>query len=296
MVSVVIPNLNYGRFLRQAIDSVLQQTVPPLEIIVVDDGSSDDSVAVVRGYGTRVVLLEQSRGGVARARNRGAASATGSHLAFLDSDDAWAPSKLAAQLSRLRDDAVGLVYCGVEFIDEQGTVLAISTRGKAGRLLEDLALLRDFGSMGGGSGCLITREAFERAGRFDERLSTSADWDLFRRIATAYAFAYVAEPLVKYRVHGAGMHRNVDLLKDDMLLAFGKMFSDPAAHEVSPLRRRAYANLFLILGASYLRAGRGGRAAACVARSLVLWPPVLVQLAALPFRRVLWPRRVANPS
>lgn len=293
---MVIPNYNYGRFLRQAIDSVLGQTVPPREIIVVDDGSADNSIAVVRGYGSRVALLEQTRGGVARARNRGAAAATGSHLAFLDSDDAWAPSKLEAQLARLNEDQVGLVYCGVEFIDEQDIVLGISTRGKSGRLLEDFALLRDFGSMGGGSGCLITREAFERAGRFDERLSTSADWDLFRRIATTYSFAFVAEPLVKYRVHATGMHRNVDLLKEDMLLAFGKMFDDRAAQELRPLRRRAYANLFLILGASYLRAGCRGAAAACVARSLLFWPPAVARSAALPLRRLLWRGSAANPG
>lgn len=285
-VSVVIPCFNYARFLGEAIESVLAQTAAPREIIVVDDGSTDDSTTVARRYGSAVVLLELHREGVARARNHGIEASKGSVLAFLDADDAWAPRKLEAQLQRLDAERVGLVYCGVAFVDERGVVQATSTRGRSGRVLRDFALMRDVGSMGGGSGCLIPRAALDRVGRFDERLSTSADWDLFRRLATHYDFEYVPETLVRYRLHGSGMHRNVDLLRDDMLRAFGKMFVDEAAHEVHPLRRHSYGNLFLILAASYWHAGRRRTALAYLARGLHMWPPSVVKMAVWPFRRL----------
>ena len=89
LVSVVIPNYNYGQYLRQAIDSVLAQTYPAIEIIVVDDGSQDKSEAIVRSYGERVRLIAQRNQGVSVARNRGVQESAGEFVAFLDADDAW---------------------------------------------------------------------------------------------------------------------------------------------------------------------------------------------------------------
>ena len=97
-VSVIIPNYNYARFIGEAIESVLAQTYQPLEIIVVDDASTDDSIKVIESFGDKVKLIRQENGGVGKARNTGARNAGGDFLAFLDADDIWLPEKIEKQI------------------------------------------------------------------------------------------------------------------------------------------------------------------------------------------------------
>src|SRR5438309_4900890 len=98
LVSVVVPNYNYGRYVREAVDSVLGQTYPAVEVIVVDDGSSDDSLSVLQSYGSKIKLVVQPNGGVHKARNRGIEESKGEFVAFLDADDVWEPTKLERQV------------------------------------------------------------------------------------------------------------------------------------------------------------------------------------------------------
>jgi glycosyltransferase involved in cell wall biosynthesis len=115
LVSAIIPSYNYGRYLAEAIDSVLSQTYPGIEVIVVDDQSTDDSVEIARGYGDRVRLVQVAHGGVSMARNTGVAVARGEYLAFLDADDVWVETKLARQVSALQaDDALDIVFGHVQ--------------------------------------------------------------------------------------------------------------------------------------------------------------------------------------
>src|SRR4051812_3217208 len=117
-VSVVIATYNHGRYLREAIDSALAQTHPPLEVIVVDDGSTDDTAEILQTYGGRIRAMRQANAGVAAARNAGLAAASGRYVGFLDSDDVWAPDKLARQLAVFdAQPALGLVHCGLERTD-----------------------------------------------------------------------------------------------------------------------------------------------------------------------------------
>ncbi len=285
LVSVVIPNYNYGRFLGEAIESALGQTYPHREIIVVDDGSTDESETVLRGFGGRIHWVRQGRQGVAAARNRGVAESRGALLAFLDSDDAWHPEKLARQVACLSRPAVGLVCCGLEYIDESGRVLGQSLPTQRGRLLKEIALLR-WSYAPGGSAALVRRASLQRAGLFDPELSTSADWDLWRRIACDDEIEICPEPLVQYRVHAGSMHRDLAVFERDMLRAFAKMFQDPAAAAVHGLRRRSYSNLYRQFSGSYARAGRWGKAVAYAWRSVLAWPPSAVTLGAVPIRRL----------
>jgi len=125
-VSVVIPAYNSAAYLSRAIESALGQRYPQdrLEVIIVDDGSSDDSPAIAEGYAdrnARVLALRQANAGPAAARNRGIAAAGGELIAFLDSDDAWEPTKLARQAALFQaDPQLGLVHCGCRFVDAYG--------------------------------------------------------------------------------------------------------------------------------------------------------------------------------
>src|SRR5437870_11720 len=106
-VSVIIPNYNYAHYVSQAIDSVLAQTYPHREVIVINDGSTDNSAEVLRSYGDSIRWIDQENRGQSVARNRGIEESRGDLVAFLDGDDAWLPTKLQRQIECLRDDGVG---------------------------------------------------------------------------------------------------------------------------------------------------------------------------------------------
>ena len=253
-VSVVIPTHNHAAFLRQAIDSALSQTLPPLEIIVVDDGSTDETPAILREYGSRIRPIRQPNAGVAAARNTGIGAATGDLIAFLDSDDVWEPSKLARQVARFKADAaLGLVHCGLERIDLTGRRLSVLVGGLEGRVaLEMLRLDREV-IAGPGSTILVPRVIAEQLGGFDVRLPPSEDWDFCYRVATLYRVGFVPDILVRYRIHPLGIHWKIDKMRDGMLLALEKAFqsTDP---EVQRLRAHAYGRLHRVLAGCYFEA------------------------------------------
>jgi glycosyltransferase involved in cell wall biosynthesis len=286
LVSVVIPNHNYARFLPQAIESVLEQRYEALEVLVVDDGSTDHSRDVLSRYEGRVRLFLQPKGGVAGARNRGIAESRGELVAFLDSDDFWLPGKLSRQVALLESGDFGMVYCGLRLVSEEGEVLGEIREGLSGSVLQPLALLEEPGIPASGSTALVRRECLDRVGFFEPALSTSADWDLWRRIASGYSIGMVREALAGYRLHANSMHRNVELFEKDMLLAFERMFADPTARAVHPLERRARARLYLVLAGSFFRGGNWARALTYGAKSLGLDPRGLRHIARLPARRL----------
>jgi len=288
LVSVVIPNYNCGRYLSAAVDSVLSQTYANLEVIVVDDGSTDQSESVLRSYEDRIRWLRQPNRGVSAARNLGIQESHGELVAFLDGDDLWRRDKLERQVPVFENPSVGLVYCGLEQIDGAGRPLGTRTSEMRGRVLRQLALLRGPGVLGPGSSAVLRRECLDRVGLFDTELSNAEDWDLRRRIACHYEIEVAPEPLVLYRLHGRGAHRNVAAYERDQLRAFERMFSDAAAREVHPLRRRCYANLYVTLAGSWLHAGDWRKAARWAARAVVTWPGCASYLAAFPAR---WLRR-----
>ncbi len=286
LISVVIVNYNYRRFLAQAIDSALAQTHPQVEVIVVDDGSNDGSLALLESYGARIRWFEHQQLGVSAARNRGIAECGGAFVAFMDADDYWRPDKLAKQLQQFDDARVGMVYCGLQYVDESGKPLSTNTEGRFGEVLVDLALMTAPGVPVGGSAAVVRRECFHRVGEFDRELSTSADWDMWRRLACHYLIRIVPEPLACYRQHGAAMHRNVELFEHDMLHAFADMFSDPSAAAIHQLRRRCYGALFRTLAGSFWRVARWDKCLHYAVRSVLAWPPEIAYLTHYPLRQL----------
>ncbi|MBI3825234.1 MAG: glycosyltransferase [Candidatus Rokubacteria bacterium] len=286
LVSVVISNYNYARFLGEAVESVLKQTYRHREIIVVDDGSTDDSPAVVRRFGDAIQYHRQPNQGVSTARNFGARASHGELIAFLDSDDAWLPEKLKRQIPLFAKRDVGMVYAGLRYVDASGRPLGMRTSGRTGRVLREIALLRGPGVPASGSSAVVRRRCFEQLGGFDPDLSTGADWDLWRRIACHWEIDLIREPLVLYRLHGRGMHRNLDVFEYDKMVAFAKMFADPAATEVHRLRRRCYGNLYMTLSGSHYQAGNVRQAVRFALRAISTWPPAGGYLLAFPLRHL----------
>ena len=201
-VSIVLPTYNRKALLKRAVDSVLNQTHPDFELIVVDDGSTDgtaEAIALLGDPRIRFLQLEQNRGAGA-ARNAGIQQAIGRFLAFQDSDDEWAADKLEKQLQcmELQGSEVGVVYSDMERVESDGTVRYYrSPTVVPDRLVDpDRAFYQVYGL--GIQSTLIRRECFDRVGTFDERYRCFEDLELFIRLLKHYRFHHLQEPLVRY--------------------------------------------------------------------------------------------------
>ena len=249
---------NYGRYVRAAIESALAQTAAPLEIIVVDDGSTDETPEVLASFGDRIRTFRTQNQGAAAARNFGVAQARGEYIAFLDADDLWRSDKLELQLACFAaDPGIGLVHCAHTMFSEHGSEEGSDEPridGMEGWVARDLLLLRQH-VINPGSSIVIPRRIFDEVGGFDTTLRVSEDWDLCYRIATRYRIGYVPQTLFRYREHSRGLHYNVRWMEEGMLRAFGKAFAE-AGPEVQALRSQAYGRLHRILSGSYFHAGR----------------------------------------
>ena len=214
MVSVVITCYNYGKYLAGCLDSVLGQTYRDIEIIIVNDGSTDDTDEIVKKYlsDPRVRYIKQRNAGQANAKNIGIRSASGEFVAFLDADDVWASSKLEQQIPLFSDPAVGVVYCRAQYIGDDGRSLDFTTKGKylqprSGKVIPYLF----FDNFIPFSASVVRKECLERTDLFDESLKMGIDWDLWLRISASYLFAYVDEPLLYYRIgHSGQMSKNLE--------------------------------------------------------------------------------------
>jgi glycosyltransferase involved in cell wall biosynthesis len=204
-VSVVIPTRNRSTLLALTLRSVLCQRDVDLEVVIVDEASTDDTpafLASVRDRRVRVIRHDSARG-VSTARNHGAAAADADWIAFLDDDDLWAPNKLALQLQAARASSALWAYVGHININMHHVVTGGAPPLGPRALVEELP--RHNVVPGGCSGVMVSKKGLAIAGMFDERLQPLADWDLWLRLSHAGAPACVPQPLVAYRVHGQQM-------------------------------------------------------------------------------------------
>lgn len=285
-VSLIIPSYNYGRFIGEAIESALRQTVEPKELIVVDDGSTDETEDEVGRFGERVRYVHQDNRGVCAARNRGVAESTGEFLLFQDADDISEPSRLEKQLAVFQsDDEVGLVHCGLrEFSEDANGDGEIDIDGMEGWVADELILWERPVIVGPGGTIMVSRKAFDAVGGFDERMKVGEDWDFCYRVARKFKVGFVPEPLVNYRIHSDAAHNNVYEMERGVRHFYEKAFADGG--EVLKLRRRAYGNSHRILAGSYFAAGNYSAFVRHAFQSIWHRPSALAYFLGFPARRL----------
>ncbi len=211
IVSVIIPAYNRGRYIRQTVESVLNQTYTDIELIVIDDGSTDDTRDILEGYGDRITLLEhearQNRGQSASI-NLGLDRARGKYLAILDSDDYWEPDKIESQVGYLqRHPEVGLVYGNGTAVSGNGEFLYdIYTPGHREESKPEKVLVDCYFSLP--SNALMRKSLLKKAGYFDETLRAGQDHDMAIRIAEIARLAYIDRPLFHYRRHNESISKS----------------------------------------------------------------------------------------
>jgi len=308
-MSVIIPTFNREKYVRKALESVLAQTYKDYEVIVVDDGSKDNTKESLKRYEGKIQYIYQSNSGVSAARNTGIKHACGEWLAFLDSDDEWKPEYLSKQMERVRNN--------LEICMQTTDCLFVGMNGETRRYFESNGALAKF--RGGDylflkepfqfvikhqpwqiGSTIISRDAVEGAGLFDTRLTLSEDFDLMARVALQGPFGMINEPLITVYRRNESIECLTDQVKKSPIHAresderiYEKLkeietlkYKDiKVLNDVLSSNRRAIGNLFLANGK--IREARD-----CYRRALFISPsPTSLGkylLSFLPLKRQLW--------
>ena len=279
-VSVIIPTHNRAAILGATVESVLAQTHPAVEILVVDDGSSDDTAAVVGRRGERVVYLRQENRGVEAARKHGLVRSSGRYVNFLDDDDLMAPAKLARQVALLEaDPRLGVVHCRYHYVDAAGRHLETVGRQPQGDVLPQLV----WGCFPWSGGPLVRRECLVGIGD-EEHRDWHGDWGMWLRTALGgWQWGCVQEPLGSYRMLPGSMTdakvANCERLVCNILDEVFSRWTLPPA--VVAERDRIRAGWFFWLACRYYLGGHPAEGARCLRAALALEPALAADPALL---------------
>jgi glycosyltransferase involved in cell wall biosynthesis len=228
LISVVIPSYNSGAYIVDAVESALAQTYPTKEVIVIDDGSTDDTRARLTPWLDKVRYIHQANGGVSQARNRGIAEARGEAIAFLDADDQWLPTKLTRQWETLSaHSAASLVHTDVVNLHES-TGERVYEDARRREFSGDCYLALFRGNRISPSSVLVKRNVLEAIGGFDEAIqgASTEDYDLWLRIARRYSFCYLPELLTVYRLHSQNATRQQRRMLENEYYVLAKTVRD----------------------------------------------------------------------
>jgi glycosyltransferase involved in cell wall biosynthesis len=245
-VTVVIPAYNAMDYLAETMETALGQTFTDFEVLVVNDGSTDNTPEWVLGItktDKRVRMVSQENKGLAGARNTGVIHAKGEYIAFLDADDLWEPTKLEKQVRCLDESSeVGLVYTWTALADKDGRstgrVITSNAEGNVWQQLTELNIV------GCGSTPLIRRRCFDELGLFYEAVTPSDDWDMWLRIAKKFSFKVIKEPLIRYRQHRNNSSKKSGVMLETCRTVIERGFAD-APTEFLYLRNRSYGSIYL---------------------------------------------------
>jgi len=256
LVSVVIATYNMAQYLPQAIESVLAQTWEPLELIIIDDGSTDGTASVVAPFlkDARVQYLPQKNLGQPKAKNAGINACKGKYIGFCDGDDIWEPNKLSIQIPKLEaDPTIGVVYSTVTQIDATGMVVNDEGHvGYSGKITDEL-LIHNFIPFGT---AVVRKRCLEQCGIFDENLPMGIDWDLWLRISLHWSFLFIPQPTYRYRVWPGQMSKNHRGRYKNAVAILEKFFLENPNSASNAVKRRAWSDTYCGRAASVSRAER----------------------------------------
>jgi glycosyltransferase involved in cell wall biosynthesis len=278
-VSVVIPNYNHSRYLSDAVRSVLAQTIRPVEVIIVDDGSTDGCSEVISSFGDGVRYVRQDNQGLAAARNTGIRLARGTFIGLLDADDRWRPDFLSIMTGlAAREPTAAAYYCGAQTMDENGHLLPQRLGGPSVEpaLLRNKLLRASFIIP---STVLLRRQAVVDAGMFDESLRSVEDLDLWLRVSECAQIVGSNACGSDYRVHQDSLSGNVSLMRASFRQVIEKHFGPESAPKTgwADKKRRAYGGLYRFEALTSVRGARDWATAASAIQNGLQADPSLAE-------------------
>lgn len=278
LVSVIVPAYNAGPWIEEAVRSVLAQTHTDLELIVVNDGSTDDTLIKVLSIGDeRLRVVDQANAGVSAARNMGLALAKGDFICFMDGDDAMLPDNLALKLRGLLEHGVDWVYGDLLICDAHLKPAGPRLKGTDGDVTRTVLLGATTAVPTPCSNVLARRRCFDEGIRLDEHLSNAADQDFAIHLAQRFTYKRLDMAQNLYRVVPGSMSKSIPLFERDHLRLFRKAAEAGLLHEPM-FRRRCMANLYWAIGGSWWKfTGDRPRALRFFLMAVFSHPAVLVR-------------------
>jgi len=213
-ISVIIPVNNQEKYIKECVDSVIMQNYANLEIILIDDGSTDNTFEILKGFGEKIKYIRQENQGPAASINNGIKAAHGSLICWLGSDDMYMPNKIESQACLFqKDQSLAIIYTDYITIDSNGKELEkVQSPYPFPENFTRSLLIRNFIN---GSTVMMRRECFDKVGYYDESLRADPDGDMwFRMLKHGYKFGHIPKPLVKYRLHSSNVSHNHDLMRN----------------------------------------------------------------------------------
>ncbi len=266
-ISIIIPTFNRRDYITIALDSVLKQTYKDYEIIIIDDGSSDDTKEVLKPYQDNIRYFYQDNKGIPTTRNRGIREARGDYIAFLDSDDFWLPEKLERQIECFSNNSrYGMVATRCSSITPDGRLRKKNRPGKSGWVLIDLFKANFIRT----SSAMIKKECFDKIGMFDESLPECEEYDLWLRIARKYPVGFINEPLAVYTDNPKGVSTDSLAGRLQRLKVLEKDYLKECIP--SPIYRKRLANNYHYVGRHYLNRGEKSEGKKYLKHSIALDP------------------------
>lgn len=270
-VSIIIPCYNAQEYIAETVQSVLGQSYENFELIIVNDGSKDNSLKVIETFSsdTRMRVIDQVNQGVNTARNNGYAESSGEYLCFLDADDVWTADRLRFHVDYMNaHPEVGLVHNDIEMVDQNSILTGQVDKGKEGWLLDDL-LLWDSCCIPTPSATTLRRGVIETAGDFDPLYANASDQEFYFRVAKHFKIGRIPQFLTKYRMHDNNMRANMTRMEFDHVHAYKK--SDRGGLFRSTLfKMRCFSNMYMILAFNFwIHGGKKSKALKYMGLSLI---------------------------
>lgn len=292
-VSIIIPAYNAGRWLGEAVASVLAQTHTDWELIIVNDGSTDDTLCNAHGYeDARIKVVDQANAGVSAARNAGIALAKGTYIGFMDADDVMLPENLAVKLTCLKENGVDWVFSDLALCNEQLVRTGEILEGTNEDVLRTILINFSPAVPTSCSNVLAHRRCFEQGVSFDEHLSNAADQDFSMQLGSGFLYRHIAGVFNLYRIVPGSMSKNVALYQRDHLRLFSKARQQGYLNNAC-FRRRCMANVYWGIGGSWwLLADKPLRAIPFMIRAFLQWPMVIIR----PVRKRIWIQQLQGTS
>jgi glycosyltransferase involved in cell wall biosynthesis len=273
LVSVVVPAYNVAWCIRRAVDSVLAQSFQRRELLVVNDGSTDATRAVLEGYGDAIHVVNQDNRGMSAARNAGIRRARGMYIAFLDADDWWMPEKISRQVELMEARReIGFCSTAARVEDGSGRMLNLWRCSQGGTEILETLFAENATIAGGCSAVMVRRELFDRVGAFDESLGGFEDPDLWMRLAAVTGYACIDETLAVILRREKSVSRNLDSMRAAALRSMRKNRALLPIELRGGFWRRCLAGVYTDYAKPAYRAGRLGQACADTLRALTLSP------------------------
>lgn len=269
LVSVITATYNMAGYIGETLDAILAQDYPHIESIIIDDGSTDNTMEVLAPYlkDPRVRVVQQANAGQTVAKNHGLAEAKGEFIAFCDADDTWRQDKLSRQIPEFENPEVGVVFSDIICVDGDGEVIDIPAMERVGGRITAPLLIDNFVPF---PTSVARADVLAEANGFDENLTMSIDYDLWLRISVNYLFAYVEEPLANYRIWAGQMSNKRQERLDNFFKLLERFLADNPGVVTRKEQDEAWAHVYVTRGLWHSEEGRKKEAMADYGKAMKL--------------------------